>query len=113
MLLYKEKLYLTPEMIQKALDPYLKAHLKQQLVEEKQVDFSYGIKGIGRFRFNVFYQRGTLRAVIRNIPFKLPTYDSLNMPDNIKQIATSTENGLILVTGATGNGKSFNPCGYA
>ena len=106
MLLYKEKLYLTQDMIQKALDPFLKNHLKQQLIEEKQVDFSHGIKGLGRFRFNIFYQRGTLRAVIRSIPFKLPDYDSLNLPDSIKKIANDKKNGLILVTGATGNGKS-------
>ena len=106
MLLYKERLYLTSEMIQKALEPYLKTHLKQQLFEEKQVDFSHGVKGIGRFRFNVFYQRGTVRAVIRSIPFKLPDYNSLNLPENVKAIANSKENGLILVTGSTGHGKS-------
>ena len=106
MLLYKEQFYLTNEEMTKALDPFLKLHKKQILIEQKQVDFSYGVKGIGRFRFNVFYQRGTLRAVIRNIPFKIPDYEMLQLPLSIKKLVNSNQNGLILVTGSTGNGKS-------
>lgn len=105
--LYKEQVYFTNEDIQNAIEPFLKPYQKQQLITDRQVDFSYGVKGVGRFRFNVFYQRGTLRVVIRNIPFKLPNYESLNLPETVKKIvADANQKGLILVTGATGNGKS-------
>ena len=106
MLLYKEQFHLTNEDISKAIEPFLKPYHRQLLMEEKQVDFSHGVKNIGRFRFNIFYQRGTLRLVARNIPFKLPDYKSLNLPDSIKKIVNVNQTGLILVTGATGNGKS-------
>ena len=106
MLLYKQQFHLTNEDINKAIDPFLKPHYRQALMEKKQVDFSCGIKGAGRFRFNIFYQRGTLRVVARNIPFKLPDYKSLNLPPAVEQILHNDKPGLILVTGATGNGKS-------
>lgn len=106
MLLYKEQFHLTNDEINKAIEPFLKPYHKQCLLEAKQVDFSYGVAGIGRFRFNIFYQRGTLRIVVRSIPFKLPDYKSLNLPNTIKKIASVNQKGLILVTGATGNGKS-------
>lgn len=106
MLLYKEQFHLTNEDISEAIEPFLKPHHRQLLMEEKQVDFSHGVKDIGRFRFNIFYQRGTLRLVARNIPFKLPDYKSLNLPETIKKIVNVNQKGLILVTGATGNGKS-------
>ena len=106
MLLYKEQMHLTNSDIEKAIEPFLKAYKKQTLIEEKQVDFSYGVKGIGRFRFNVFYQRGTLRVVIRTIPLAIPNYDKLNLPPSVKKIIKSDQKGLILVTGSTGSGKS-------
>ena len=105
-LLYKKQFHLTNEDIDKAIDPFLKPHQRQCLMETRQVDFSYGVKGVGRFRFNIFYQRGTLRLVARNIPFKLPDYRSLNLPSSIKKLINADQKGLILVTGATGNGKS-------
>ncbi len=106
MLLYKEQVHLTNDDISQAIEPYLKPYYKQILAEKKQVDFSYGVKDIGRFRFNIFYQRGTLRLVARNIPYKLPDYTSLNLPKTIQNVVDINQSGLILVTGATGNGKS-------
>ena len=106
MLLYKKQVHLTNDDINKAIDPFLKPHHRQTLIEQKQVDFSHGIKGIGRFRFNIFYQRGTLRIVARNIPFILPDYESLNLPVAVKNLLNVNQKGLILVTGATGHGKS-------
>ncbi len=106
MLLYKKQFYLTNEDITQAIEPFLNAYRRQNLMEMRQVDFSYGVKGVGRFRFNIFYQRGTLRVVVRNIPFKLPTYEELNLPSKVPKILRSYRNGLILVTGSTGNGKS-------
>ncbi|HCL81984.1 MAG TPA: type IV pili twitching motility protein PilT [Nitrospiraceae bacterium] len=80
---------------------------RQKEIFEKthDVDFSYSIPGIGRFRCNAFQQRGTAGLVFRIIPFGIPKIDELFMPDVIKKIA-SEERGIILVTGTTGSGKS-------
>ena len=106
--LYSNHQYLSHEDIQSAIDPFLKTHQTASLKKEKQVDFSLGLKDIGRFRFNIFYQRGTLRLVARNIPFAIPNYESLNLPPKIKELANveNDKSGLILVTGSTGSGKS-------
>ncbi|MEO0336201.1 MAG: type IV pilus twitching motility protein PilT, partial [Pseudomonadota bacterium] len=71
----------------------------------KEVDLAYGISGLGRFRVSVFLQRGTIRMVIRNIPFKVPVLEELNLPEKLADFC-EIERGLILVTGATGTGKS-------
>lgn len=70
------------------------------------VDVGYGLKGIGRFRFNIFFQRGTTRVVVRHIPHNVPTIDSLNLPQQMLEIVNKIERGLVLITGATGVGKS-------
>ena len=107
MTLYKNQFSLTNEDILNSVAPFLNSHQKNKLKTEKQLDFSYGVEDVGRFRFNIFYQRGTLRLVARNIPFKIPSYDSLNLPQSCKDILKNPEQkGLILVTGATGSGKS-------
>ena len=105
-LLYQDQIRLSNDDINTAIEPFLKPYYKQQLIENRQTDFSYGIKGIGRFRFNIFYQRGTLRLVVRNIPFKLPSYQDLNLPSCVQKIVNLDQRGIILVTGATGAGKS-------
>lgn len=71
----------------------------------KEVDLAYGVSGLGRFRVSVFRQRGTIRMVIRNIPHKVPVLDQLLLPEKINDF-TQIERGLVLVTGATGMGKS-------
>lgn len=71
----------------------------------KEIDIGYGLTGVGRFRVNIFRQRGTIRMVIRNIPFNVPNLDELCLPPIVKKIA-DYERGLILVTGITGSGKS-------
>ena len=108
MRLYKEQFSLTNTDIVNAIEPFLNTIQKNKLKEEKQLDLSYGFEGVGRFRFNIFYQRGTLRLVARNIPFKLPSYKSLNLPNTIKNVIQNPEEqkGLILVAGATRSGKS-------
>lgn len=78
---------------------------KATFAEFREVDLSYGISGLGRFRANVFQQRGTIRMVVRNIPHSVPTLEDLRLPPAIKKI-TEYERGLVLVTGATGSGKS-------
>ena len=70
-----------------------------------EVDLSYGVPGMGRFRVNAFAQRGTVALVLRAIPIAIPTLESLNLPPVLKKLAME-QRGLILVTGTTGSGKS-------
>ncbi|NQZ00782.1 MAG: type IV pilus twitching motility protein PilT [Bdellovibrionales bacterium] len=71
----------------------------------KEVDLAHGISGLGRFRVSVFLQRGTIRMVIRNIPHRVPVLSDLNLPKKLDDFC-EIERGLVLVTGATGTGKS-------
>jgi twitching motility protein PilT len=73
--------------------------------EQFEVDLSYGVPGLGRFRVNVFAQRGTVAMVLRAIPIAIPSLESLNLPPVLKKLAME-QRGLILVTGTTGSGKS-------
>jgi twitching motility protein PilT len=73
--------------------------------KKNDMDISYSIAGLGRFRCNIFMQRGTIGLVFRVIPMRIPTIDELNLPDIIRKIAME-QRGLILVTGTTGSGKS-------
>ena len=68
-------------------------------------DFSFAVPGVGRFRANIFRQRGSFGAVIRVIPFGLPDPVKMNIPDSVMRLA-SVSKGLVLVTGPTGSGKS-------
>lgn len=71
----------------------------------KELDFSYGVKGIGRFRVNVYRQRGSVGAALRSIPDQIPTFEQLGLPPILREL-TKKHSGLILVTGPTGSGKS-------
>ncbi len=73
--------------------------------ENNEVDLAYGVPGLGRFRVNVFMQRNSVSAVFRAIPYKVATLDELLMPKVLQKIADE-QRGLVLVTGATGSGKS-------
>jgi twitching motility protein PilT len=78
---------------------------KQRFKEISEVDIAYGLSGVGRFRANVFQQRGTVSMVLRVIPDRVRTMSDLGLPPAVEQIAAE-QRGLILVTGATGSGKS-------
>jgi len=79
---------------------------QRELFKRKlDIDLAYSVPGLGRFRCNVFIQRGTIGLVFRVIPMKVPTIDELNLPEVLKKIALEPR-GLILVTGTTGSGKS-------
>jgi twitching motility protein PilT len=69
------------------------------------VDFSYSISNVARFRVNVFHQRGSISLAIRRVTFAIPTYQELNLPPAVEDIANERR-GLVLVTGVTGSGKS-------
>lgn len=78
---------------------------KHRLEEDLELDFSFGIKGLARFRANVFHQRGAVAAVFRTIPYEIKTFRDLNLPAVIEKICEKPR-GLVLVTGPTGSGKS-------
>lgn len=78
---------------------------RQKFKDAQEVDLAYSVPGLGRFRCNVFQQRGTIGMVLRVIPVKVMNLDELGMPEVMKAIA-SEERGLVLVTGTTGSGKS-------
>jgi twitching motility protein PilT len=78
---------------------------KQRFKEVSEVDIAYGVSGLGRFRANIFQQRGTVSIVLRVIPDQTRSTASLGLPPVIDRIAQE-QRGLILVTGATGSGKS-------
>jgi twitching motility protein PilT len=77
----------------------------QSLKEEGSADLSYSIPQVGRFRTNIFRQRGTYAIVMRVIATKIPTFEELGLPDELRNIA-ELKTGLVLVTGPTGSGKS-------
>jgi twitching motility protein PilT len=78
---------------------------RQRFKDAQEVDLAYSVAGLGRFRVNVFQQRGTVGLVLRVIPMQIRTVDELSLPPVLKKIALE-ERGLVLVTGTTGSGKS-------
>ena len=78
---------------------------KHRLEETLEVDFSFGIKGLSRFRANVFHQRGAVAAVFRQIPYKIMSFRELGLPAIAEKLCDKPR-GLVLVTGPTGSGKS-------
>jgi twitching motility protein PilT len=78
---------------------------RQKFKDAQEVDLAYSVPGLGRFRCNVFQQRGTIGLVLRVIPMQVRTVDELELPQVLKSIA-GEERGLVLVTGTTGSGKS-------
>ena len=78
---------------------------KQRFKEISEVDIAYGLSGVGRFRANVFQQRGTVSMVLRVIPDKVRTISGLGLPP-VAELIGNEQRGLILITGATGSGKS-------
>ena len=78
---------------------------KRKFEEHNELDFSFGVKGLARFRGNIFMQRGALGAVFRLIPNKFLSFEELGLPPVVKEISRKNH-GLVLVTGPTGSGKS-------
>lgn len=73
---------------------------------ERELDYSFGISGLGRFRVNLFYQRSNLGAAIRSLPYSPMNFDQIGLPASIVENIVAKPTGLILVTGATGSGKT-------
>ena len=78
---------------------------KRDFEEQLEIDFSFGIKDVARFRGNLFYQRGGVAGVFRRIPLDIPDFNKLGLPNYLKKVIRRPS-GLILVTGPTGSGKS-------
>jgi twitching motility protein PilT len=78
---------------------------KHRFEENKELDIAYSVSGVGRFRVNIYYQRGSIAMVFRAIPFEIPSFEELHLPEMVKELA-SLPRGLVIVTGATGSGKS-------
>jgi twitching motility protein PilT len=96
---------LTEEELKSTLYAIMNPRLIKQFEETMEADFSYMIEGLARFRVNIFVQRGNIGAVMRLIPIEVPSVESLGLPPVLNKMADA-ENGLILVTGPTGSGKS-------
>ncbi len=77
----------------------------RKLEQDGSADLSYGIAGVARFRVNIFKQRGSCAIVMRVVPDKIPGFDELHLPEALKEIV-DLRNGVVLVTGPTGSGKS-------
>jgi len=78
---------------------------KKRFENDKELDLSFGVQGISRFRANVFQQRGVTSMAIRQIPYKIHTFEELGLPPVCRELINRTQ-GLVLVTGPTGSGKS-------
>jgi len=94
-----------PPAVNEILDSLLDESKMTALQANKVLDFSFSIPGLGRFRSNIYSQRGTYAIAIRLLPFEIPHFDGLGLPVSVKSFADKTK-GLFLVTGATGSGKS-------
>ena len=93
------------EIIRDMVFGILPQTLRERFEAEKELDTSHSIVGVGRFRLNVFQQRGTVAAALRAIPHEIPPFDVLGIPESIRSF-TEMRHGLVLVTGPTGSGKS-------
>jgi len=91
----------TKELCYAVLTEVQKAHFE----EKKQLDFSFGVRDLARFRANIYYQRGAVAGAFRHIPFEIPKLATLGLPPPVEAIMRRPR-GLILVTGATGSGKT-------
>jgi len=94
-----------PDQLKALAEKIMTPRQVKEFAEMKEADFAIGVPGVGRFRTNVFQQRGTLCFVLRAIPYQVHTTEELNLPPVLNDLALKPR-GLILVTGITGSGKS-------
>src|SRR5580698_5449974 len=96
---------ITPEEMLSMAFSMMTNRQKQKFKETAELDMAYGVAGLGRFRVNVFQQRGNVGMVLRVIPTKIRTITELDLPTVVDKICEE-QRGLVLVTGTTGSGKS-------
>ena len=95
----------TDEWMNKVVDEITPAHLRKRIEQEREADFSYFVPGIGRFRTNLFQQRGQWCLAMRHVKTNVPSFEELGLLEQIKKIAESPR-GIVLLAGSTGCGKS-------
>ncbi len=96
---------LTPEETKKLAYSIMSEKQKQKFEEKSELDLSFGIENMSRYRCNVFMQRGNVAVAIRQIPFRVPSFEELGVPKVVSEFA-NLPRGLVLITGPTGSGKS-------
>jgi twitching motility protein PilT len=96
---------LTPEDTKKLAYSMMNEKQKQKFEEKSELDLSFGIENLSRFRCNVFMQRGNVAVALRQIPFRIPGFEELGIPKVVSELA-DLPRGLVLITGPTGSGKS-------
>jgi twitching motility protein PilT len=96
---------LTPEMCASLAYSVLSDEQRKKFETTKELDLSFGVKGLSRFRSNVFLQRGVVTMAIRQIPYEILPMEKLGLPPAVREF-TNRQKGLVLVTGPTGSGKS-------
>jgi len=97
---------LQPETTKKLIYSVLSADQVAKFEKNLELDFSFGVANLGRFRTNAFLQRGTTAAVLRVIPFEVYDFETIGLPPKICQWISNLPRGLVLCTGSTGSGKS-------
>ncbi|MBA3685749.1 MAG: type IV pilus twitching motility protein PilT [Planctomycetes bacterium] len=97
---------LGPEQTKKLVYSVLDGQQVARFEQDLELDMSFGLAGVGRFRVNTFFQRGAVGAVLRTIPYEIFTFDQLGVPKDVCTKLCELNKGLVLVTGATGSGKS-------
>ncbi|MCA9727336.1 MAG: type IV pilus twitching motility protein PilT [Candidatus Eisenbacteria bacterium] len=95
----------TAKDLDAVLDQVLNPRQKEDFLQNREIDFAFGVPGLARFRANFFYQRGTVAMAVRHVPLGVPAIEDLNLPTIVEQLALRPR-GLILVTGTVGSGKS-------
>ncbi|MBT2643092.1 type IV pilus twitching motility protein PilT [Bacillus sp. ISL-41] len=96
---------ITPDEVEEMAKAIIPENSWNVFKSKGELDFSYGIPGISRFRVNAYHQRGCVSLAVRIVPTRIPTLEELELPDILKRIAEKPQ-GLVLVTGPTGSGKS-------
>ena len=97
---------MTPDASQELIYSILNPDQIARFEREKELDTAFGLSGVGRFRVNVFYQRSAVGASLRTVPFEIADFQALGLPTRIFEQLCALPKGLVLVTGATGSGKS-------
>jgi len=95
----------TAEWLNNIVDKMTPVHMKKKLEDDREIDFSYHIPGVGRFRSNIFQQRGSWALALRHVKNHVASFQELGLLEQIKTIAESPR-GIVLVAGSTGSGKS-------
>jgi len=94
-----------PEDLKSLAEQVMTPKQVKEFADNKEADFAIGVPGIGRFRVNVYQQRGTIAYALRSIPYQAKTIEELNLPKVVEEVSMRPR-GLVLVTGITGSGKS-------